>query len=124
MKKNLKGMSILIVDDDPDLRELLSWDFSSAECEVESAESGVSAIELIRKKKFDLIFSDMRMPQGDGRFLAKEVLKLKKNEKPLLFLYSGFNDISSQEAKDLGITHIFSKPSKISDIIDDILKYI
>ena len=106
----LKGFKILIVEDDADLREVVLDDLSMAGATVDSAESGQAALKLIQSHQFDAILSDMRMANGDGRYLAKELSKMRTANKPLFFLYSGYNDISDLEAADLQIIEIFSKP--------------
>lgn len=118
--KSLKGFKVLIVDDDPDLRELVCDDFLIAGADVAAASSGNEAIVLVTQNRYDLILSDMRMPNGDGRFLASEVLKLS-SPKPLFFLYSGFNDIIEDDLIKLGVAEIFEKPFVASDMIDSIL---
>ena len=106
----LKGFKILVVEDDPFLREYLVEDLVLAGVEVASAESGQAALEQVQSQDFDAVLSDMRMPNGDGLFLAREILQLSQGHKPLFFLYTGHCDISSAEQKDLHITQIFSKP--------------
>ena len=119
----LKGLSVLVVDDDPDLRECLVEDFSYHGLSVQEASCGKEAIELIQNNHFDFVFSDMRMPDGDGRFLAKEIKKMN-NPKPILFLYSGFNDISNNEKLELDILEIFTKPLDSKVMMKDILVFL
>lgn len=104
------GFKILVVEDDPDLREVLIDDLQFAGATVSSAENGKAALASIQSEKFDAVLSDMRMPNGDGRFLAKELFKLSQPNKPLFFLYSGYSDMTETEAKELHITELFSKP--------------
>ena len=118
--KSLKGFKVLIVDDDPDLRELVCDDFLLAGADVAAASTGKEAIVLVTQNSYDFILSDMRMPNGDGLFLASEVLKLS-GPKPLFFLYSGFNDITENDLIKLGIAEVFAKPFAASDMIDSIL---
>jgi DNA-binding NtrC family response regulator len=118
--KSLEGYKVLVVDDDPDLRELMFEAFQDAGASAQSASCGRVAIELVSKNKYDFIVSDMRMPNGDGEFLAREVSKLN-GPKPLFFLYSGYNDVSEEKLVDLGIAEIFTKPFNVSKMIDSIL---
>jgi CheY-like chemotaxis protein len=57
---------ILVVDDDPLLIRLLTDMLNVEGYEVDSAENGVAALEKIRHARFDLILSDLHMPQLDG----------------------------------------------------------
>ena len=120
---SLKGLRVLVVDDDPDLRECVSEDFQFHELHVQEASGGKEALEMIKNNSFDFIFSDMRMPDGDGRFLATELKKLQEPH-PLIFLYSGFNDISSTERVELGIVEIFAKPFESKLMMKKILEHL
>ncbi len=121
--KKLTGFRILIVDDDPELRDLVADDFSMAGGTVDTADCGTGALEKVKKNKYDFIISDVRMPNGDGPFLAAEILKIP-GHKPLFFLYSGYNDITKEETIALGIAQIFNKPFKASEMIDSIIVHL
>lgn len=120
----LNGFKILVVEDDPDLREIVTDDLMFSGATVEAAESGQVAIKSIQQHKFDAVLSDMRMPNGDGRFLAQEVLKLDQTNRPLFFLYSGYSDITESEAKDLQILEVFAKPFDSKDLKNSLFKYL
>ena len=122
--KRLGGLKVIIVDDDSDLRELIGEEFAHAGAMVELAESGEAAIRLIKLEKFNFILSDMRMPHGNGKFLAEEVMKLRVSHRPLFFLYTGYSDITHEEALKLNILEVFAKPFSVSRIIDVILKHL
>jgi CheY-like chemotaxis protein len=104
-------------------KSLIADDFLVSGAEVDTADSGASALEMVKKNKYDFIISDMRMPNGDGRFLATAILNLI-GEKPMLFLYSGYNEITVQESAALGIAQIFNKPFKSSEMIDSIIVHL
>jgi PAS domain S-box-containing protein len=67
---------VLVVDDEPDLVELMREVLEGAGFEVASAESGAVALELLREARFDAIVSDLRMPDIDGAALWREVCRL------------------------------------------------
>jgi signal transduction histidine kinase/ActR/RegA family two-component response regulator len=60
---------ILVVDDEPDLVDVIRATLETAGYDVASAESGAVALELIAEARFDAVLSDMRMPDMDGRML-------------------------------------------------------
>ncbi len=64
---------ILIVDDEPAIRGLLALTFKMAGYEVETAASGKEAISLCENARFDLVISDIMMPEMDGHELAQWV---------------------------------------------------
>ncbi len=64
---------ILVVDDEPEIADLLRDFLESADYEVATAESGAVALELLAEARFDAIVSDLRMPDMDGSALWREV---------------------------------------------------
>ena len=66
----------LIVDDEPDIRELLEITLARMNINARTADSLESARALLRKEKFQLCLTDMRLPDGDGleivRFIAEQ----------------------------------------------------
>ena len=74
---------IIVIDDEEDLRGLLRMQLESEGHEVDEAENGVQGIEAIRNKQYDLVITDVLMPEEDGVAVAKEVPKLQANAKVL-----------------------------------------
>ena len=68
-----RGLSILVVDDDPAVREILAELLAADEHRVETAPDGSVALEMIRRGSYDLIMSDLKMPGMDGLALYREV---------------------------------------------------
>ena len=65
--------TILIVDDEPDIREALAEILNAARHRVVTASSGHEALERMSKEHFDVILTDIRMPDLDGRALYAEI---------------------------------------------------
>jgi PAS domain S-box-containing protein len=65
--------NILIVDDEAEIREALAEILSSARHRVVAVASGREALQRIAVERFDVIFTDMRMPDLDGRALYREI---------------------------------------------------
>lgn len=127
MSNELSGLKVLVVDDDLDLREIMAEDFADFGAEVQMAESGNAAFELVKKSHFDLVVSDMRMPNGDGRSLVSNIKKFysssdgsSRGKAPLFFIYSGYNDLETKEAREIGITQVFSKPLRFTEMLEAI----
>ncbi|PIU18344.1 MAG: hypothetical protein COT16_02465 [Elusimicrobia bacterium CG08_land_8_20_14_0_20_44_26] len=78
---------ILIVDDDPDAREILSSRIKSFGYEVREAQNGWEAVECLKKYKPDLILMDIMMPKLDG-YTACKIIKEDESTKkiPIIFL--------------------------------------
>lgn len=70
---NLQGARVLVVDDELDVRRIVSIVLSSAGANVQVAQSKEEALQLIAENTFDAIVSDISMPGGDGLSLLEEV---------------------------------------------------
>lgn len=113
------GKRFLVVDDEPDLREILKDELEFEGATVAEAENGKKALELIKTDKFTAVISDIRMPGGDGVTLAREI-KNQNAEDPVVILITGFADISSDEAYELGVEGFITKPFNLGPIRENI----
>ena len=107
--------NILIVDDEPGIRDTLYYNLTDAGYNVTTAESGIDAINKIRTKKFKAILSDIVMNDGDGIMLLKE---LKEQSKLLpVILFTGYASIdSSIDAVNFGAYAYLKKPISIEEL--------
>ncbi|MCX7661333.1 MAG: response regulator [Candidatus Omnitrophica bacterium] len=67
------AIKILIVDDDPDIRDVLKLTLSEEDYEIQEAEDGESALKLITAKTPDLVILDYKLPKMNGREVLKKV---------------------------------------------------
>jgi CheY-like chemotaxis protein len=113
-----EGKKILVVDDEPDLREITAFEFEHKGAQVVTAEGGYEALEIVKTGGIDLIVSDVRMPEGSG----EELLDSLNGENLLgsspIILVTGFADISREEALRKGALELFYKPVKWVDVIE------
>lgn len=106
----LKGKKILVVDDEDLIREIIVGRFKRwGAQEVTETNGGHKAYELLKQKNFDLVFTDIRMPEGDGITLIKQVNENLK-QIPIFFVATGFSDATQEEIESLGVKYIFNKP--------------
>ena len=122
MIKSLKGKKILVVDDEELLREILMEELSYYGADVIGAENGTVAFDLIKRQKFDAIITDVRMPGGNGIILIKNINNYFSEDKPKVFICSGYNDITLAEIGLLGISYTFNKPFDRENFIQVISK--
>ncbi len=119
--KPLEGMRILVVDDDKDLNEVLSFALKMNSAIVECADGGWSAWELLQTYSYDVILCDMRMPKGDGLFLSQKIKESGKSES-VFILHSGFDDVTEMQQEEFGIDCVLRKPSSLAELEEIILK--
>ncbi|WP_413293840.1 response regulator [Bdellovibrio sp. HCB185ZH] len=80
---------ILIVDDEKDLRDLISYFLTRANYEVALAEDGCVGFEKVKSWNPDLVISDIRMPVCDGFELLKRISDVPDDETRVMFI-SGY----------------------------------
>ena len=104
---------LLVVDDDADVRELVSTFLSELGYVVRQAESGVAALAQLSTFEPDLLIVDFAMPGMDGAEFAAQALR-RKADRPILFL-SGFADSRALEAA-VGRAPLLRKPFRPADL--------
>ena len=101
--------SILVVDDDPNMRELLQIHLSNAGYEVSVAEDGVEAGYGLLRQRPDLIISDVNMPHLDGfEFVAAIRQEPQFRNIPVIFLTTAAE--AEHRGRDLGAVEYIGKP--------------
>ena len=101
--------ALLVVDDEPGLRDAIVFDYELQGYEVAAASSGNEALELIKKRHFDCVLTDIRMPDGDGIDLLKQIKSINCNG-PKVALMSGYAEILLEDAYHLGAMAVIPKP--------------
>ena len=110
---------ILIVEDNEEYNNDLRALLEDYEIEILSAYSGNEALELIKSSGegcIDLILSDVKMPNGDGVFLLKELSKLDFKIPKFVFL-TGYADFLEEDIIKLGATALFCKPLDVNKLL-------
>jgi CheY-like chemotaxis protein len=104
------GERILLVDDDPNQRDITGEMLKALGYHVAAADSGEAAVDKIRKNPFDLVVLDMIMPGGmNGLETYKEVLKIKAAQKAIIASGFSVND-DVKAAQRLGAGQFLKKP--------------
>ncbi|WPU67092.1 response regulator [Peredibacter starrii] len=118
----LKGKTLLVVDDEVDLRDIVASELEFMGAKVFQAENILSAQRVLASHKIDLIISDIRMPGGTGVDLL-DVVKAKDVQVPPVILITGFADITNEDAFDKGAEALLNKPFKLDDLIKMAVRY-
>jgi two-component system, sporulation sensor kinase A len=105
----LNGKRVLVVDDEMHLREAIIFDLKRRGCEIFEASNGADALAIVKANAIDVVISDIRMPNGDGVFLLKEIRKYN-SEIPIVLLCTGFADLSEGDAIKMGAVGLLEKP--------------
>lgn len=108
--------TLLLVDDEPDLREILRLEFEGAGWHVLEAENGKRAFDIFLENSIDAVITDVRMPGGNGIQLLENIKS--RNKKIPVLVVTGFTDVLEQEALDKGALSIIKKPFDLVAIFD------
>lgn len=109
--------NILVVDDEPIVRDFFKDVALSLGGSVETAEDGDVAVEKCKKTHFDIIFMDMRMPHMNGLDACKTILGLDPATKVVMM--SGYSDDGlMDEAISSGAIAKLAKPFELKVILD------
>jgi len=113
---------ILVVDDEVSIREMIKKGLSQmGEFNVETAQNGAEAIEKIEKEIFDLVLTDLKMPEMDGLELLKNI----KGTRPevMVILMTAYGSIETAvEAMKMGANDYITKPINFEDLLLHISK--
>jgi DNA-binding response OmpR family regulator len=102
---------VLIVDDDPELRDLLAFSFGRSGFEIHTAADGQYALEAVAEHDLDLVILDWMMPRVDG---VEFCLRLQGDEVhsrlPVIFLSARSTDMDLLIGRVAGATDFMTKP--------------
>jgi len=125
LDKTAKGLSVLVVDDEEEICNILDKYFSRVGHMVKAVSNGAEAIEMAKREDFDLVICDLTMPGVTGYDVIKALNELDKV--PKIGVSTGsIEDYSSAEVNALKADFIIRKPfrllelaNKISVLFDD-----
>lgn len=108
---------VLLVDDEEDFTELLAERMRNREMDVDTADSGEKAIEMVKNKYYDAIILDMAMPGMDGIETLQNILG--DNPDQQIILLTGYASVpKTVEAIKKGAVEFLEKPANINQLID------
>ncbi len=105
----------LVIDDEPDIRELLTLTLGRMDIRTESAADVRSAKALLRKHRFDFCLTDMRLPDGDGLELV-EWMQNNASGVPVAVITAHGNVETAVQALKLGAFDFISKPLDLGNL--------
>lgn len=109
--------TLLIVDDEPDLCEMLAFEFSVRGYRTFQAMDGQLALNIFKSEPVAAIVSDYRMPILNGLELVERVKHDNPNQ-PVVVLITAYADVALAEALHRGAEDLFSKPFRLSDLAE------
>ena len=111
------GKTILVVDDEPDVAELLADALALDGHQVETANSGAAALDRLLDRAFDLVFSDMKMPGMSGSELYGEVAQRRPGlERRMVFVTGDLLNPTTRQFLDRTGAKSVGKPFDVDEI--------
>lgn len=118
---NSNTYKILVVDDDPDIVELLKYNLSSEGYKVKSSSNGIQAVSLAREFIPDLTILDIMMPNMDGVETCRQIRSIPElANKFIIFLTARSEEYSEIAAFEMGADDYITKPIKPRALISRI----
>ena len=122
---NLSDKSILVTDDSAIMRMFLVMNLKRmVKVKITEAVNGIDALAKLKAGKFDLLLTDMNMPEMDGAQLIRYVRIGMQSDMPIVIITTK-GEIRDREAgMSLGANSYLTKPVNPADLIKTVLKYL
>jgi DNA-binding response OmpR family regulator len=114
-------LNMLVVDDEPELRQALLNQFTEEGFAVDTAEDGDVALGKIGKNRYDIVLLDLNMPRMNGMTVLTEMKKL--NKYPHVVVLTIVDDLAkARECVRLGASDYLSKPYDPEELLHVVIK--
>lgn len=120
---SLAGVSLLVLEDDRDTRELFARSLAKAGADVRTADTAEHALALLEAWRPTAVICDLHMPDVDGYGFLRSVRERKQLAGMPLIAISASHP-SVENALEAGFAAHLTKPSKLSDVIATVTKVI
>ncbi|WP_096607506.1 response regulator [Calothrix sp. NIES-2100] len=125
--QSLDGLRVLLVDDNEDSLILTTFILENIGLQVKTATSVSQALETIKQSKFDILISDIAMPEMDGYSLIRNIREgsiSEQREIPAIALTALSSDESRSMALDSGFQSYVNKPVEPTVLLGEIKRLI
>lgn len=119
--------TVLIVDDSPTIRGFAKIFLKPLQVEVQEAEEGMQALEMVRQSPPDVIVVDINMPGMDGLAFTRELRSDPRQEiakLPIVLLTGDRSDQIRQKGRDAGASDFLGKPIKGAELQDVVKRFL
>lgn len=117
------GYRALVVDDEPYVRDLTTRALSRRALQCDTAANGVEALLLARQYRYDIVITDLRMPEMNGHALATELLAWPS--RPKVMVLTGLQEpLLVQDLQRRGVDEVLQKPIDYGELVTRVLMQI
>lgn len=123
LESRFPGKKILVVEDYFINRELIVEFLQLMDCEVDTAEDGVEAVNAFKANGYDLILMDIQMPKMDGYQATREIRKLEEEGQrvPIVAVTANAMEGDREKCLEAGMDEYLSKPIEF-EVFEKVLK--
>lgn len=118
----MNDLTILVVDDDPNIRKVVRFALAREGWTVHEADDGTSGLEQVEHVKPHLVVLDISMPRMDGTAVCRE-LRARGNDVPIIFLSSRNDEIDRVLGLELGADDFVTKPFSPRELVARVRAY-
>ena len=116
-----KTFSILVVEDNTAIRAAIARSLERRGCSVTTATNGLEGLEAVRASRFDVVITDLSMPERGGLWLWEQSLQIRPELKGRFVLVSSESRPGGQGmGLFLASEHFFVKPFSLDDLLDQV----
>lgn len=125
MQAPLDGISVLVVEDDPDTLELFAASLSKRGATVRTAASAEQALELLAGWRPDALLCDLHLPGVDGYTLLERIRENPDlHELPVIAISASHPTLERDRSLEAGFAGHLAKPTRLRDIIDAVTEVV
>ena len=125
MTDTLRKPRILVIEDQPDVRNLLTLALTRAGCDVSAAQTGMEGLQLAETGKFDLITSDVDLPDLNGFEICSRLKNhAELRHTPVVLVTGRFSEEDVRRGREVGATDYILKPFDLVSFLSRLLSHI
>ena len=113
----LSGVRILVIEDAPDIREVFAVLLRAEGADVVAAANGREALGAVARQQFDVILSDLGLPDVPGDALIRQILATTRNRARVVVI-TGYGEPYLTRARQAGAETVFTKPVEWTRILE------
>ena len=108
---------VLVVDDEANIRDLLSKTLALADYDVDVVPDGHEALERMKSQSYNLLITDLKMPGLDGMAVISEARRMNR-QLPVIVITGFSTETAAIEAANIGVSGYLTKPFKVPKVLE------
>ena len=118
-RRDLKGLRILLVEDSPDIRDAFEVLLTAEGADVAATAAGRQALELVRRREFDVVLTDLGLPDVPGEILIRGIIAAASNH-PRIVVVTGYGEPYTSNAARAGADTVLTKPVEWTVLLQEL----